>query len=282
MIFLEKTVYQILREEGQLVVTLDDLEITMDQLNDLFIGTFDQCKGYITVYDWGEEFVGIDGVQEPEWTHLRHITYNTYNNMQRFMPDVPGNYWEFNPYTKKMSSLMATNFSTDYGKYPYCGPIQYDKSLGKVKTGLPLNFTLPCSFDIHTFKMQSGVDDTKYIEVVGEADNVISLAGPLGQGEFNSKTLKGTITTTEDVNDLNTSFISKYAGILELDETCELFFVWFKANMLCMIGSVKEQTDLQGVQLPFDYNKDGILQRGRELLQRVEELKVQKQHWSNF
>ena len=49
-----------------------------------------------------------------------------------------------------------------------------------------------------------------------------------------------------------------------------------------MIGSMKKQIDLQGVQLPFDLNQDDLLNRGRELMAKVEELKTSKSHWSNF
>ena len=52
MIFLEQTVNQILLEEGQFVLSLSDLEITWEMLENLFIGTYEQCKGYISVYDW--------------------------------------------------------------------------------------------------------------------------------------------------------------------------------------------------------------------------------------
>ena len=40
--------------------------------------------------------------------------------------------------------------------------------------------------------------------------------------------------------------------------------------------------DLTGVGLPFDINADGLLERGRVLMDSVEKLKETKQHWSNF
>ena len=45
---------------------------------------------------------------------------------------------------------------------------------------------------------------------------------------------------------------------------------------------MKKQFDLTGVGLPFDINADGLLERGRQLMDRVEELKGTKSHWSNF
>ena len=118
MIYLEQTVNQILQEEGQVIVSLEDLMITWDMLESLFIGTYEQAKGYISVYDWTTEVLNTNPQKQDDWTHIRHLTYNAYNNMQRFMPDVPSNYWEFNPYTKNALSLMSTNFSLEVGKYP--------------------------------------------------------------------------------------------------------------------------------------------------------------------
>ena len=75
---------------------------------------------------------------------------------------------------------------------------------------------------------------------------------------------------------------SKYVGIKELDLSCELFYTWFKGAVLCYIGAMKKQLDLTGVGLPFDLNGDTILERGRQLIDKVEELKGTKSHWSNF
>ena len=76
--------------------------------------------------------------------------------------------------------------------------------------------------------------------------------------------------------------INSLVAIKELDLTCELFYNWFKANVLTTIGAVKKQLDVQGVNLPFDINQDELLSRGREIMQKVEQLKADKMHWSNF
>ena len=39
---------------------------------------------------------------------------------------------------------------------------------------------------------------------------------------------------------------------------------------------------MNGSGLPFDVNQDDLLARGREIMQKVEELKANKSHWSNF
>ena len=75
---------------------------------------------------------------------------------------------------------------------------------------------------------------------------------------------------------------SKYVGIKELDLSCELFYVWFKAALMSYLGAMKKQMDLTGVGLPFDINGDQLLERGRQLMDSVQSLKETKQHWSNF
>ena len=78
MIFLEQATKQILREEGQILLSLSDLGISWDEVEQLFIGTYEQAKSYISIYDWVEETIG----QKPKkvnFSHIRHITYNTNN-----------------------------------------------------------------------------------------------------------------------------------------------------------------------------------------------------------
>ena len=48
------------------------------------------------------------------------------------------------------------------------------------------------------------------------------------------------------------------------------------------IGAMKKQLDLSGVGLPFDINADGLLERGRQLMDSVHELKGTESNWSNF
>jgi hypothetical protein len=279
MIFLEQTVYQILQEEGQLVITLDDLGISWQHLENLFIGTYEQSKGYLSIYDWENKRLGNTPQRMDDWAHIRHLTYNTSYNMQKVMPDIASKFYEFNPYTKNASSLMHANFSVDAAKYPTLEQLEYNTML-KGKAGRKVAFHLPCLFDVDDFNLL----DMKAIETTGHHNCLkeeITFSGESGEGQFDTETLTGFVKFKEDTT-ANLSVVSKHVGIRELDMTCELFYIWFKANLLTMIGSMKKQIDLQGVQLPFDLNGDDILARGRELANRVEDLKATKMHWSNF
>ena len=86
----------------------------------------------------------------------------------------------------------------------------------------------------------------------------------------------------EDNKSLKLNMVSQYKGVMSLDMTCELFYTWFKVNLLGMIGGVKEQINLDGIGLPFTINSDGLLARSRELAQKLDDLKVTKMRWSNF
>ena len=66
MIFLEQTVNQILREEGQVIVSLEDLNISWEDVESLFIGVFEQAKQYISVYDWITDNINSTPTQK-EW-----------------------------------------------------------------------------------------------------------------------------------------------------------------------------------------------------------------------
>ena len=77
--------------------------------------------------------------------------------------------------------------------------------------------------------------------------------------------------------------MTKYKAIEEWDMKTELFVKWFKANFLSMLGSIKEQAgNIDSASMPFDINRDGLLNRARELYEKVEELKINKSTWWEF
>lgn len=281
MIFLDQVVRQALREEGQLIISLEDLMLSMDDMEQLFIDTYEQAKGYVNIYDWQTVRGGTTPTQYDQFSHLKHLTYTAYNNMQRYMPDVPGNYFEFNPYTKNFYSLMNMDFSGEVGKYAECKQLEINTTLSNAVAGNKQSIILPATFDEDSFEIKTSEGDS--IKVTDVCDNHIHLGGTLGEGEFDTKKLKGYVTFSKNGTNTNLNWLSKYVGIKELDlANAEILYVWFKANMLTMIGAIKEQVDLAGIQLPFNVNQDSLLQRGRELMTHVEELKVNKSHWSNF
>lgn len=271
MIFLEQTVNQILREEGQVIISLDDLQITWEDLEGLFCGVYEQAKQYINIYDWTTDYLNTNP-QERDYSHIKHITYSNATYMQRFMPDVPDGYWEYNPFTHKGSSLMASNFSLEVGKYPSLEHLDYDLSINLKKERKHI-FTLPCSFYPEDFKFEDMIAFEDRHKIILEGDNIF--------GEFDPKKLTGYLISDKDIKS-TLSIKSKYFGIKELDLSCELFYIWFKGVLMCYIGAQKKQLDLTGIGLPFDINADGLLERGRQYIDKVEELKGTKSHWSNF
>ena len=275
MIFLEQTVNQILREEGQVIVSIDDLNITWEDLQSLFIGVFEQCKQYISIYDWTTSTISSQPSKKEDWAYVKHLAYNAYNGMQRLMPDLQPQYWEFNPYTKNMSSLVNSNFTLEVGKYPTLENLEYTLPITLTQNKKQI-FTLPCTFRPEDFSF-AGMEAYEN----SKDPNKIILEGNNGVGMFDSIKLTGYVIMDQDfTGDIN--IVSKYVGIRELDLSYELFYIWFKAALMCYIGSMKKQLDLTGVGLPFDLNADGLLERGRQLMDTVETLKGTKSNWSNF
>lgn len=273
MIFLEQLTNQILREEGQVIVTFEDLNITWEQIEGLFTGVYEQCKQYIVKYDWVDDSISLEPQDRPQYSHLKHITYPTY--FQRLMPDLPSNYWEFNPYNKQLSGLMNMNVKAEAGVYPTLTYPEYELPL-VVEKDVKKPFMLPCSFEPESFKFADfeAFYDNKHPEkILLESNN--------GAGQFDTKTLTGYLYLDKDLKD-TLKVTSKYVGIKELDMSSEIFVVWYKAALLQFIGSMKKQLDLTNVGLPFDINGDQLLERGRQYMDRVEELKGTKSHWSDF
>jgi len=272
MIFLEQTVNQILREEGQVIVTLEDLQITWEDIQSLFIGVYEQAKQYISIYDWVTDSLSLAPSQR-DYAHIRHLTYNVY--FQRLMPDVPDSYYEYNPYTKNASSLINTTFAGEVAKYPTLAQLDYELPLNLTKETRQI-FTLPCSFYPEDFSFGDFIafeDRKDKNKIILESDN--------GVGHFDMKRLQGVLMMDKDFKG-TLKVKSKYVGIKELDLSCELFYVWFKAALMSYLGAMKKQMDLTGVGLPFDINGDQLLERGRQLMDSVQSLKETKQHWSNF
>lgn len=273
MIFLEQIVRQALMEEGQVIVTLEDLQITWEDLERLFIGVYNQSKDYILISDWVRDTITPDPTPK-DWTHIKHLTINT-GVMPRIMPDMPNNMWEFNPYTHEASSLMNTSFTAEVGLHPTLDYLDYKQKVS-LKANRKSKFRLPCDFDINSFSFENftAFEDHRHPErIILESNN--------GVGNFNTKTLMGELIMDIDYTG-NMEITSKYVGIKELDLTDELFYIWFKAALLSYIGAMKKQFDLSSVGLPFDINADNLLERGRQLMDKVEELKGTKSHWSEW
>ena len=191
------------------------------------------------------------------------------------MPDLPSYTWEYNPYTKKASSMVNTTFGIEVGKYPTLEQLEYSVNLN-LKENRKQVFMLPCSFRSKDFSFADMIafpDHKNPRSLIFEGKN--------GVGRFDIDKLTGYIIMDKDYSG-TLSVTSKYVGIKELDLSCELFYIWFKAAVMQYIKKKKKQLDLTGVGLPFDINADGLLERGRQLMDKVEELKVKKQHWSNF
>lgn len=274
MIYLEKTVNQILREEGQVIVTLSALQITWEDLQDLFVGVYNEAKDYITIYDWVNDTLGNDP-QKRDYAHIKHMSYSNALYMQKMMTTVAGEQYDYNPHKKEATSLVNADFSLEVQAYPTLDYLPYSITLN-LKANRQYPFILPCSFEPETFEfagMEAFYDTNNPNKIIIQSDN--------GVGSFDNKTLHGTIIMDQDYTG-TLSVTSKYLGIKELDLNCELFYTWFKGSVMCYIGAMKRQMDLTGIGLPFDINADGLLDRGRQLLDKVEDLKGTKSHWSNF
>lgn len=273
MIYLEQIVNQILREEGQVIVTLEDLQITWEDLESLFIGIFEQASQYINIYDWQTAYLSQSPTKQ-DWTHIKHLTLNA-SILQRLMPDIAQNLFEFNPYTQEARTLMNAGFAVEAGLKPTLTQLPYETELNLI-ANQKQRFKLPCTFTLDSFKFadfEAFPDRHNKNKIIFEGNN--------GVGNFDTKRLIGEIIMGEDYKG-TLSVTSKYVGIKELGLDCELFYIWFKAALMCYIGSMKKQLDLSGIGLPFDINADNLLERGRQLMDSVHELKGTESNWSNF
>lgn len=278
MLFLDKCIKAILLEEGQLLVSLEDLGITSDDLNQLFESIYEQSRPYIQRYVKKSLTLSTSPITLPDAVSIKRVVYNTYmNNYDRIMADVPTKYWDFDPHSRTLTTYVSTSFIVEYLCYPKCGNLELSESI-LLNDGRGM-LKLPCSPDELTLKLML---DT--LECVSETKDKITTfkINDKEVATLDLSTLKLYINASEYNTALFTYTTLNYA-IEEWDMKAEIFMVWFKAALLSMIGAIKEQAgNIDSAAMPFDINRDGILARARELYAKLDELKTTKSTWWEF
>jgi hypothetical protein len=155
-----------------------------------------------------------------------------------------------------------------------------------------IEFVLPAEFKKGSLKIYKQTSQKDMLEDTsgGQTDpenplpeDTIYLAGSLGTGYIEPATLTVKLKLTDITADnIMVSFVTKWKAIAELDQTNDLFNTWFKVNVLNVIGAIKQQTQLDGIGLPFDTSRDTILDRARALADTLPEMKNNFNKWYNW
>lgn len=289
MLFLDKCVKTILLEEGQVLVSLDDLGISEDDLNQLFEGIYEQARTYIQKYVKKSISASTSPLYLPDAVSIKRMVYNTFmNDYDRISSDIPQKNWDFNPHDRTLTTFVAMSYIVEYLAYPKCGNLDFSDSFELVNG--KGTYKLPCKPNRESFKLIYGgkeysvtsADDcgcNYYFEVEQEDGEFLQIA------EYNlqKQLLKVDITPEQDANYMMLTFKTLNYAIEEWDMKAEIFMVWFKAALLSMIGAIKEQAgNIDSASMPFDVNRDGLLGRARELYAKLDELKQSKSCWWEF
>jgi hypothetical protein len=86
--------------------------------------------------------------------------------------------------------------------------------------------------------------------------------------------------TTTDAEDINVSYTSKYEAIEDLDIGDEAFQTFFGADLLTSIGNIKAVTKFES--LPADFTADGLIEVGKTLKEKVEQMKDDRSFWYEY
>lgn len=285
MLFLDKCVKTVLLEEGQLLVSLEDLGISDDDLNTLFEGIYEQARTYVQSYVKKTVKASTSPLVLPEAVSIKRVCYDTYmNQYNRVTPDIPQSNWDFNPHTRTFTTFASMSYIVEYLCYPKCGNLEVSDAIQLNMSG-KATVKLPCKVTPDTFVLQyngkayniTGEDETQY-NIMKKNDS----AGDVIVATINKKTLNLSVSLDVENNVTSAlySFTTANYAIEEWDMKCELFMVWFKAALLSMIGAIKEQAgNIDTASMPFDINRDTLLTRARELYAKLDELKVSKSNW---
>ena len=280
MIYLDKLIRVILLEEGQTLLSLEDLGISQDDLEDLFEGIYEQARPYAQRFIRKTMRGSMSPITLPDAVAVKRVTYNVYEGFTRPVPDVPDNMWDFDPHTRQFRSFASTSYVVEYLTYPKCDYLDLSEVL--TRQGDKIFFNLPCDFNPETLVLSQGslTATCERSSVEGE----YNLVGSLGQGII-SRRRQGALSLSEQAKEelVSLNYKTKYKAIEEWDMKVEIFVVWFKAALLSLIGSIKEQAgNIDPAALPFDVNRDTLLGRARELWTKVEDLKISKSAWYEF
>lgn len=280
MIYLDRLIRVVLLEEGQTLISLDDLGITQEDLEDLFEGVYEQARPYAQRYIRKTMRGSMSPITLPEAVAVKRVTYNVYEGFTRPVPDVPDNMWDFDPHTKQFRSFASTSYVVEYLTYPKCDYLEISEVLTQ-KNG-KIFFNLPCDYNPESLVLTQGnlKATCEKSSIAGE----YNLRGDLGTGLI-SKRRELAISLSDVAKEelISLSYRTKYKAIEEWDMKVEVFVVWFKAALLSLIGSIKEQAgNIDPAALPFDVNRDTLLGRARELWAKVDELKINKSAWYEF
>lgn len=288
MLFLDKCVKTALLEEGQVLVSLEDLGISDDNLNTLFEGIYEQARPYIQRYIKKSISASTSPLYLPDAVSIKRVCYDTFmNQYNRIVPDIPQSNWDFNPHTRMFTTFAAMSYIVEYLTYPKCGNLEYTDTflLNLSGTG---GIKLPCKFMDGTFELHYGDDIYKinaedeeyyYLLINPETEN----EKEIGKIDKKNLNLQVSLKIKDSLQGVTFSFTTANYAIEEWDMKCELFITWFKAALLSMIGAIKEQVgNIDTASMPFDVNRDTLLARARELYTKVDELKVTKSNWWEF
>lgn len=288
MLFLDKCVKTALLEEGQVLVSLEDLGIAREDLNDLFESIYEQARPYIQRYIRKSITASTSPLKIPDAVSIKRVTLDSYMNLyNRTLPDLKPDGWDFNPHTREFTTFASTPYIVEYLCYPECGNLNVTDAILVSEKG-KAHIKLPCKPDTKTFVLTYG--DTTY-KITEEDDNNFYFTYENEEGEtitvgkLNKRTDKLDITVgyIHDEPALTYSFDTWNYAIEEWDMKVEIFMVWFKAALLSMIGAIKEQAgNIDTASMPFDINRDTLLSRARELYAKLDELKTTKLTWWEF
>lgn len=278
MLFLDKCVKVALLEEGQTLVTLEDLGITPDDLNTLFEGIYEQARPYIQRYVKKVIQASTSPLYLPDAVSIKRVSYNTFmNSYNRTIPDIPQSNWDFNPHTRMFTTYASMSYIVEYLCYPKCGNLEVVDSVVPTPDE-ELIIKLPCKISAKTLKLTQKDVTYSFIDEDDDFYNYFS------EDNYYVKIKKSSpqelILRLSQPEPVQYVFRTLNYAIEEWDMKAEIFMVWFKAALLSMIGAIKEQAgNIDSGSMPFDVNRDGLLSRARELYARLDELKITKSNW---
>lgn len=279
MLLLHEATYTILAEEGQVLVPLKALNFDKLTLERIFTSVAKKYQNKKPIRDKMIVNISPEGVELPNVRNILAVRPHIYNNFDKIAAPLERNMWDWNANTRMLRSLLSYQVEITYiGDLTIAQlPVAYKGPYFSTNEGT-IEFFLRGDFKSNSLKItKNGL----FVKDSGMEAGLVKLAGSLGYGNVDPETLKVTLTITDPTpGNLDINFFSKYNAVKELNLDNLVFMTWYGAELLKAVGTAKKITMIEG--LPLDITADGIMERARELQDKLEELLSQKSDWWNF
>lgn len=283
----EEAIKQVKISEGQLLIPLKSLRLDDDNLEELFVYTAKQLQNKRPVRDILNANVNQGGTFISNALAVLALKYPLYPGLDRNSSPIARNLWWFDPHSRILKSIFASNFNIVYLREYNIGSFEIkDTPYFTVEGESSVSFYLRCDYkqgSLDIYKTNS-LNASAHMTETSRTGDTVTLSGALGTGTINLSTLKCTLTLLDtSAGSIHVKLFNKRRAIKDFDISNKPFMLAFTVAVLRSFGSLKYQATLDpSAGLPFSLQADTMLDRARVLEDQLQVMLNNNDKWYEF